>query len=50
MMYHKMVSTIFLANYEVMDIVHYQSSDDSGAPTHDVLLAKLVTFDKMEEN
>ncbi len=33
-----------------MDIVHEQSSDASGAPTPDVLLAKVVPYDETEEN
>jgi hypothetical protein len=37
--YHKTVSSIF---WQIMDIVHEQSSNGSGEPTPDVLLARLV--------
>jgi hypothetical protein len=48
-MYHKTVSTIV---WQIMDIIHEQSNDASGAPTPCELLAKLVPYyyDEMEEN
>ncbi|WP_233395659.1 hypothetical protein, partial [Escherichia coli] len=43
--YHKTFSGIF---WQIMDIVHEQSSNGSGEPTQDVPLASLVPLKDME--
>jgi hypothetical protein len=43
--YHKTFSGIF---WQIMDIVHEQSSNGSGEPTPEVLLARLVPLKEME--
>ena len=45
MVYHKTLSGIF---WQIMDIVHEQSSNGSGEPTPDVLLARLMPLKEME--
>ena len=45
MQYHKTVSGI---SWQIMDIVHEQSSNGSGEPTPAVMLAKLVPLKDME--
>ena len=46
MQYHKTRSGIL---WQIMDIVHEQSSTGSGEPTPDVMLPRLVPFKEMEE-
>jgi len=45
MVYHKIVPGIL---WQIMDIVHEQSSNDSGEPTPDVMLVRLVPLKDME--
>jgi hypothetical protein len=46
MHYHKTLSGIL---WQIMDIVHKHSSNGSGEPTPNFMLAKLVPFKEMDE-